>query len=585
MVAFDGIDTERAIHELDVFLGQTMPVATPAMVKPPACGDTLATELTERVRPLLDRLYPGWSEECPSNKFEPFSGPRQACMRLRARIESHAEIEEMLAGHDASPQLSAVSLHGNVWTAASAQWRTGHRHEAVLAAAKAVNSMLQAKLGRRDVSEVNLAAAIVPVRASLLSGKSRFDSWRGQTTKQPAGSETSRQTAVSYDFVLRSHRSSEREVGDVGHKGSRAGQHRGRHACVVVLIAAVVLLVVPAIASATSPVLEFVPSGKGFPISFTADGGEVTAEMTGFDTVVHCTGSHGGGEITGSRSTVSNYVFTGCETQGGTDGGEQCKTENANPEEITTGTIEAELVYIDQAMHEVGMLLNPHGGTYITFECGGVSAEGRGSFLSPVGPINNEASSFTATLSRLDAMQTPDEYENANGEKRQAIPMGKRGAHGEWVTTGVELSFAVHPSVPLEIEAITAEEIEAKQHEEETATAATANKRQQEETAAAAAAKKRQEEEAATATAAKRRQEEEAAAAAAAKQRQEVEAAATAAATKRLAEAKPSLTRGELLAKALKQCKKAGAKHKRMQCEKLAKNKYGGQGKDKQRKH
>lgn len=43
-----------------------------------------------------------------------------------------------------------------MWTAASAQWRTGHRHEAVLAAAKAVNSMLQAKLGRRDVSEVNL---------------------------------------------------------------------------------------------------------------------------------------------------------------------------------------------------------------------------------------------------------------------------------------------------------------------------------------------------------------------------------------------------------------------------------------------
>jgi hypothetical protein len=32
----------------------------------------------------------------------------------------------------------------------------GHRHEAVLAAAKAVNSMLQAKLDRRDASDTQL---------------------------------------------------------------------------------------------------------------------------------------------------------------------------------------------------------------------------------------------------------------------------------------------------------------------------------------------------------------------------------------------------------------------------------------------
>jgi hypothetical protein len=156
MVAFDDIDTEKITRELDVFVTQTAPVATPAMVKPPACGATLATELMERVRPILDRLSPNWSEECPGNKFEPFAGVREACVRLRARIASHAEIDEMLSGYDASPQLSAASLHGYVWTAASAQWKTGHRHEAVLAASKAVNSMLQAKLDRRDVAEVKL---------------------------------------------------------------------------------------------------------------------------------------------------------------------------------------------------------------------------------------------------------------------------------------------------------------------------------------------------------------------------------------------------------------------------------------------
>jgi Protein of unknown function (Hypoth_ymh) len=47
-------------------------------------------------------------------------------------------------------------MHELVWRAASAQRATGHRHEAVLAAAKAVNSRLQEKLGRRDLSEVKL---------------------------------------------------------------------------------------------------------------------------------------------------------------------------------------------------------------------------------------------------------------------------------------------------------------------------------------------------------------------------------------------------------------------------------------------
>ena len=62
----------------------------------------------------------------------------------------------MLGGGDRSPRITAASLHPLIWRAAEAQWSTGHRHEAVLAAAKAVNSMLQSKLGRRDVSDRDL---------------------------------------------------------------------------------------------------------------------------------------------------------------------------------------------------------------------------------------------------------------------------------------------------------------------------------------------------------------------------------------------------------------------------------------------
>ncbi|HSS32147.1 MAG TPA: hypothetical protein VLL27_02570 [Solirubrobacterales bacterium] len=292
------------------------------------------------------------------------------------------------------------------------------------------------------------------------------------------------------------------------------------------LIAASALAVLPACASAASPVLEFMTPGSVFPVGFTADGGEVTAEMAGFDTVVHCTGSNGEGKITGPQSTVSIYAFTGCVTLGGTKGGQKCKSAGANEEEIATGLIDADLVYINQAMHEVGMLLDPLGGTYMSFECGGESVEARGPFLSPVGPINTAATSFTASLSRLGATQVPSEYENANGERLHAIPTGKKGSD-PFEPTGVGLSFAIHPSASLQIRAITAAEIEAKQREE-------------------AAARKRHEDE----VAAKKHWEEEQA---------------------RL----KALARGRHLSKGLNHCRKASSKHKRMRCEKRVKKKYG----------
>jgi hypothetical protein len=348
----------------------------------------------------------------------------------------------------------------------------------------------------------------------------------------------------------------------VGSLRLQGGQIRGIGVSVAALIAALALTIVPAQAKAASPVLEFVAPGTAFPIGFTADGGPVTAELAGFSSVVHCSGSSGDGAITGPRSTVSNYFFTGCEAQGGTHNDQECKSEGADAEEITAEAIEADLVYIDQAKREVGMLLNPDGGVYMDFECGGESVEASGPFLSPVGPINKEATSFTAALTASGAVQTPNEYENALGEKRPAIPMGKREADPTPATTGVNLDFTIQTSVSLQIKAITAAEIEAKQREDEAAAAAATKKRQDEEAAAAAATKKRQDEEAAAAAVTKKRQDEEAAAAAAVKTRQEEEI-------------KSERIRRALLSSALKQCRKAPSTHKRVQCEKRTKKKYG----------
>lgn len=178
MAAYDGIDRSRIIAELDAHVSATTPKNLSSGLSitsrcAPGCGRKRAIEMTERVRPILDKLYPDWSDENERDTNFEFAAERDACQRLHARITESDEVAEMLAGYDASPQLSAGQLHHLVWRAASARWSTGHRHEAVLSGAKAVNSMLQTKLGRRDLSEGKLIQEALS-KDDALPGKPRL---------------------------------------------------------------------------------------------------------------------------------------------------------------------------------------------------------------------------------------------------------------------------------------------------------------------------------------------------------------------------------------------------------------------------
>jgi hypothetical protein len=320
--------------------------------------------------------------------------------------------------------------------------------------------------------------------------------------------------------------------------------------CAAMLIALGALLLAPAGASAASPVLEVVaPSGQALPVSFTTESGEVNAFMVGFETFVHCTGSRGQGEIVGPRSAVAQFALTGCETEGGADGGRECKSEGASPNEITTGQIDAELVFIDQAKREAGILMNPGGGTYISFECGPETALGSGSFLAPVTPTNEAASVFTASLSESGSVQMPDTYEGPNGESLTAIPIGIRGANPA-ARTGVQATFAVHTSVPIEILALTVAEVEAQQEAQ----------RQEE-------ARKREE----TTSETKKREEE-----AASKKRleEETQSKARVASINTGPPHHTPLTRAQLLTRALRACKKE-PRRQRARCVARAYRRYG----------
>ncbi len=330
------------------------------------------------------------------------------------------------------------------------------------------------------------------------------------------------------------------------------------------MVAAAALLLVPAGASAASPVLEFVAPGHSWPVSLTTKGGPVTAE--GFEEVMECAGSSGEGKITGAHKAEAEFVFTECHTESGA----KCKSEGAGAEEIKTGEIGAELVYIAQAKHEVAVLLNPAGRTYMEFKCGGIPARGEGSFLAPGAPLNTETTSFTTTLSKssmLGGVQTPDEYEGVGGEKLKAVPLGEKNNNMMLDPTGVESTIAVTTAEPVEVRAITEEEVEAKQREE-------AKKQEEALQKQEATLKKLEEALKKTEEQAKQVGAENVQLAAAVKKDQEEVAAAK----KKLEELEKAKshppTRAQQLAKALKQCKKQ-PKNKQAQCEAKAQKKYG----------
>lgn len=161
----DGVDVDWVREQLTDFVEKTKAVNQSSVEgsvsfitahTAPRCGRAVAIELAETVRPILDRLYPQWKSENSTNKNDEFKAERDAARRLLARLANHAEVTARLGGSDTSPRITAMSLHPLIWKAATAQWSTGHRHEAVLAAAKAVNSLLEQKTGRRDISEVDL---------------------------------------------------------------------------------------------------------------------------------------------------------------------------------------------------------------------------------------------------------------------------------------------------------------------------------------------------------------------------------------------------------------------------------------------
>ena len=197
-VNLSGVDVEWVQDQLRTFVVDTRPVNQSGAgfittQSAPACGRDRAIELAEVVHPILERLYPEWASENSSRSTDEFRTERDAAKRLLARLDTQAEVRARL-GDDLSPRLTAAALHPLIWRAAQAQWSTGHRHEAVLAAAKAVNSHLQTKVSRRDISETDLVRQAFSEKAAE-PGKARL---RFDTILDDQTRESMRQGAMNF---------------------------------------------------------------------------------------------------------------------------------------------------------------------------------------------------------------------------------------------------------------------------------------------------------------------------------------------------------------------------------------------------
>jgi len=154
------LDSEWAISEIDALLRVTDRVGydnsgggVVVFGTHMRGSETEASQRAHVVEQILDRVLPGWAKDRP-NKDAHYDWLRDQASRAKAALQRSAELAEKLG--DNAPDMDAANLHPWAWENGKSYWNTGHYHQAVMQAAIRINAETQAKLGRMDVSEVDL---------------------------------------------------------------------------------------------------------------------------------------------------------------------------------------------------------------------------------------------------------------------------------------------------------------------------------------------------------------------------------------------------------------------------------------------
>jgi hypothetical protein len=152
-------DTTWAVEQLESFIKMTTPhngsgngVFTTQDYPAAKESDIVAEQ--DVIEAILDQFFPDWRTTVEARNTYKWHRHYTAAQRCLARIRRREEMEKKLGA--TAPKLSTAAMHRWVWEAAKPQWSSGHLAEAVSAATRSINSRLQQKLGRRDVSELRL---------------------------------------------------------------------------------------------------------------------------------------------------------------------------------------------------------------------------------------------------------------------------------------------------------------------------------------------------------------------------------------------------------------------------------------------
>jgi Protein of unknown function (Hypoth_ymh) len=113
-----------------------------------------AYESVMTLMPIIERIagaaQPGVKHDFSASGFTQFSNAEDVALRVRGLLQQQDELQAILGPK--GPTLSAAGLHPWVWTSAASLWDTGHRRQAIQAAATHLEIQLQAKVDRPDLS-------------------------------------------------------------------------------------------------------------------------------------------------------------------------------------------------------------------------------------------------------------------------------------------------------------------------------------------------------------------------------------------------------------------------------------------------
>lgn len=191
-------------------------------------------------------------------------------------------------------------------------------------------------------------------------------------------------------------------------------------------LVAVFALSAVAVASASAALPELVnKEGKEIKAGkrgFTSEGtGGPYVLETKSGNKIECSTLSNTGKVTGLKTDTVKVLFDGCKSVLLDEPCTSTVPKGKEEGDIETTELASELVYINKAKKEVGIVLKPKGtANFTTFECSGIKIEVKGSVIGVITPINKlvtPPAKFTLAFTQEKGVQKPTEYENEKGEK------------------------------------------------------------------------------------------------------------------------------------------------------------------------